>query len=242
MVVAFQQHARHLGADDLEVVVTAPARIGANPGDLVQTIERAAGTRISVLSPEEEARLCFLGAASLTSDLGRRLAVCDVGGGSTEVATGTARGGVERTFCFETGALSLAQRHLSPTASTKRELEAVRAEAEAMISLDPAAACDVLLATGGSARAVAKLVGHVVDAAALDEALELSVNCPKWVIKRLSPRRRQSLPAGIILLSVMQSRLGLPMTISPAGLRDGVMAKLLNLNTDEPSRRPHAAA
>jgi exopolyphosphatase/guanosine-5'-triphosphate,3'-diphosphate pyrophosphatase len=226
-VAAFQQHARHLGAEDLAIVLTAPGRIGANSAELVEAIEQATGAPVAALSPEEEAQLCFLGASSLASDPAKRLAVCDVGGGSTEVAVGTAMGGVEQTFCFESGALSLTQRHLSSASPTKQELKAARSAAEEMITFDPQPSCDLLLATGGSARAVAKLVGHVVDPDVLEHALELAVDPPKRVVKRLPAPRRRSLAAGVVLLSVLQSRLDLPMTISPAGLRDGVIERLL---------------
>jgi exopolyphosphatase / guanosine-5'-triphosphate,3'-diphosphate pyrophosphatase len=225
-VAAFEQHARHLGADDLAIVLTAPGRIGANSAELVEAIEQATGASVSALSPEQEAQLCFLGASSLASDPAKRLAVCDVGGGSTEVAIGTAGSGVEQTFCFETGALSLTQRHLSAS-PTRQELKAARSAAEELIVFDRQPSCDLLLASGGSARAVAKLVGHVVDRDVLERALELAVDPPKRVVKRVPAARRRSLAAGVVLLSVLQSRLDLPMTISPAGLRDGVIERLL---------------
>jgi exopolyphosphatase/guanosine-5'-triphosphate,3'-diphosphate pyrophosphatase len=225
-VAAFEQRARHLGVEDVAIVVTAPGRMGANPGDLASAIEQATAAPVSALTPEQEAQLCFAGAAALASDAGQRLAVCDVGGGSTEVAIGTALGGVDRTYCLEAGALSLTQRHLSYP-PTKGELKAARAEAERLIAFDPTPTCDLLLATGGSARAVAKLVGHVVDPEVLEHALELAVDPPKRIAKRIPAQRRRTLAAGVILLSVVQARLDLPMTISPAGLRDGVIDQLL---------------
>ena len=39
----------------------------------------------------------------------------------------------------------------------------------------------------------------------------------------------------MILLGVVQSRLGVPMTISPAGLRDGVIKELLGPSDAEPA-------
>jgi exopolyphosphatase/guanosine-5'-triphosphate,3'-diphosphate pyrophosphatase len=208
----------------------------------VTAVEQATGASVSSLSPEQEARLCFLGAGALASDPAQRLTVCDVGGGSTEVAVGTARNGVEQTFCFETGALSLTQRHLASMPPTKHDLKAARAEAEQVITFSARPASNVLLATGGSARAVAKLVGHVVDAEVLERALALAVDPPKRVVKRLPSQRRHSLAAGVVLLSVLQERLDLPMTISPTGLRDGVIEQLLSAERKSyETGKPHDA-
>src|SRR5215213_6226975 len=108
-VAALQHHARGLGCAEVAIVVTAPGRIGDNPGALVAAIEHATGSPVAALTAAQEAQLCFLGAASLACHSQQRLAVCDVGGGSTEVAIGCAGVGVEQTYCFETGALSLAE-------------------------------------------------------------------------------------------------------------------------------------
>jgi exopolyphosphatase/pppGpp-phosphohydrolase len=47
------------------------------------------------------------------------------------------------------------------------------------------------------------------------------------VRKRLPSERRRSLPAGVLLLSVVQSQVGLPVTVSQAGMREGVIQRLL---------------
>src|SRR3954452_15234892 len=164
-VSALEHHAACSGADQVAVVLTAPGRLGENPQDLVAAVERSVRSTVLVLSAAEEAELAFLGAAQSAAPH-QRLAVCDIGGGSTEVAFGTAADGVERTCCFDTGALSLAERCLPDGGSSEGDFEAARREAERQLKLDPKIPrCDLLLATGGSAKAVAKLVGSVADAA-----------------------------------------------------------------------------
>src|SRR4051812_31456139 len=240
-VSALEHRAACTGAQRMAVVLTAPGRLGENPEELVAAIERSARSPVWALSAAEEAEYAFLGAAQSATPH-QRLAVCDIGGGSTELAFGTAGGGVERTFCFDTGALSLAQRCLPEVGATDDELAAARREAQRQLNLERIPHCDLLLATGGSAKAVAKLVGSVADAAALEQALALATHPPKRVRKRLPSERRRSLPAGVLLLSVVQSQLGLPVTVSQAGMREGVIQRLLEQHTPGTGRYTLAQA
>src|SRR3954449_125841 len=107
----------------MAVVLTAPGRLGENPQDLVAAVERSARSTVLVLSAAQEAELAFLGAAQSAAP-SQRLAVCDIGGGSTEVAFGTPADGVKRTYCFDTGALSLAERRLPDAAATAEDVAA----------------------------------------------------------------------------------------------------------------------
>ena len=73
----------------LETVVTAPGRQGSSADELVSTLARATDASVRVVSAEEEGRLAFLGAVSRSSISEGVVAVCDVGGGSTEIVLGT---------------------------------------------------------------------------------------------------------------------------------------------------------
>ena len=68
------------------VVGTAAARSANNADELAALVADVLGRPLEVLTPDEEARLTFLGAAVGTGR-GRRLVV-DIGGGSTELAVG----------------------------------------------------------------------------------------------------------------------------------------------------------
>jgi len=196
---------------------------------------------VTALTAADEARLAFAGAAQAASPH-QRLAVCDIGGGSTELAFGTAAGGVQQTRCFDTGALSITQRHLPCAEPDREQLAAARHDAQQRLQMDELPDCDLLLATGGSARAVAKLVGSVVDAKGLEQALDLAARPPKRARKRLSPERRRSLPAGVLLLSLVQARLSLPVTVSRAGMREGVLLELLEQPAQAAALPPAATA
>lgn len=240
-VAAFQHLASALGCRRLAIVLTAPGRRGANAEELRAAIARATGTSVASLSAAEEARLTFVGATSEAARADQRLVVCDVGGGSTEVAVGTRLGGVERTWCFDIGALTLAERHFPNGTPSAEELAVARAAAERQIDLD-AADGEVLVATGGSAKALRRLSGPVAGADELREALELAASPPKRIAKQLHPQRRRSLPAGVLLLSVIQARLDMPLTVSRGGLREGVIRELLDGTWSDPVSVARAAA
>ena len=70
------------------VVGTAAARAADNADELAALVADVLGCPLEVLTPDEEARLTFLGAAG-GDGRGRRLVV-DIGGGSTELAVGDA--------------------------------------------------------------------------------------------------------------------------------------------------------
>jgi exopolyphosphatase/guanosine-5'-triphosphate,3'-diphosphate pyrophosphatase len=86
----FCSTARRHGVESLDVFLTAPGRQSANAAQLVAALQRAADHPVRVLSTEEEGRLAYGGAvATADIELPRRIAVCDVGGASTEIAIGS---------------------------------------------------------------------------------------------------------------------------------------------------------
>jgi len=84
------RRARKLGAMRIEVVVTSPWRSAENGRELITALEQATGLRVQPLSEEDEAEHGFVGAVSRTHIDAEPVAVCDIGGGSTQIAIGTA--------------------------------------------------------------------------------------------------------------------------------------------------------
>ena len=130
------------------------------------------GVEVSVLDGEEEARLAFLGATkTLGEPLDGRVAVVDVGGGSTEIAIGTVDGGVEwwRSFAFGSG--FLADAYLGDDPPSLAELDEVRYHAAQMLAGIAPPPVDVAVAVGGSAASLRRLVGDVLGHESLERAL-----------------------------------------------------------------------
>src|SRR5262249_55320277 len=82
--------ARRTGVETLDIFLTAPGRQSAKADQLVPALRAAAKHDVRVLPTEEEGRLAYAGAVA-TADVPLRgaIAVCDVGGASTEIAIGT---------------------------------------------------------------------------------------------------------------------------------------------------------
>ncbi len=114
LIERFVDDARGLGVEELEVLVTSPGRQAANGGELITRIEAAsAGAPVRLLSAQEEGRLGFLGAIAGTRGPSRRLvAVCDVGGGSSQVTVGTRRDGLAWVRSIDIGSMRLTSRLL----------------------------------------------------------------------------------------------------------------------------------
>jgi len=217
--------ARALGVASLDVFLTAPGRQAGNSSELVAAISRAAAVPVRVLSAEEEGRLAYMGAvANAPFPLPETVAVCDVGGASTEVAAGSPLGEARWVRSVALGSVRLTTRVVQGGRITRDELAEARCwAAEALVDVAPPTV-DAALAVGGSARAARRLVGPVLGADELEEALRLVVARHPRVIARkhgVDRNRARILPGGLVLLAEVQRRLGVPLHVSDGGIREG---------------------
>lgn len=79
------------GVTRIRAVATQACRMAHNGRDFIARVEKETGLRLTIISPEEEARLSVMGCASLLDGEGlspkpRAALVMDVGGGSTELS------------------------------------------------------------------------------------------------------------------------------------------------------------
>jgi exopolyphosphatase / guanosine-5'-triphosphate,3'-diphosphate pyrophosphatase len=208
--------ARRGGAEVLDVFLTAPGRQSANAAELIDALTRAAAHPVRVLSTEEEGRLAYAGAVA-TADLPlpSSIAVCDVGGASTEIAVGHPGSAPEWVRSVDLGSVRLTVRG--------GESEAEAARAFASIEAPPVEAA---LAVGGSARAARRLVGAWLGEAELAEARRLVATKSEQAISRrydVHRTRAKILPAGLVLLTEVQQRLGVPLHVCDGGIREGAV-------------------
>jgi exopolyphosphatase / guanosine-5'-triphosphate,3'-diphosphate pyrophosphatase len=212
--------ARRRRVDSLDVFLTAPGRQAGNADELVAALSRAAGVQARVLTKEEEGTLAYRGAV-LTADVGlpSRIAVCDIGGASTEIAVGNPAMEPDWIESVDVGSVRLTTR-----AGNMRS-EAASAFADVV---PPAA--EAALAVGGSARAARRLVGSKLGEAELAEAFRIvDTITPREVARRFGVDRARAeiLPAGVVLLAEVQRRLAVPLHVCGGGIREGaVLASL----------------
>ncbi len=225
--------ARQAGAAEIRTVATAVIRSAANRDEFCAELRRHGGVEVCVLDGEEEARLAFLGA---TRTLGRplpgRIAVVDVGGGSSEIAIGTTAGGVEWWKSFNVGSGFLADAHFATDPPTEAELLAVHERVAGLLErLDPPPV-DTAVAVGGSAASLRRLVGDTLDAYSLRRALGLLTSGPAADVAfrfELDVQRVRLMPAGLLALDAAARALGQPLQIGRGGLREGVLLDLAGM-------------
>jgi exopolyphosphatase/guanosine-5'-triphosphate,3'-diphosphate pyrophosphatase len=226
----FAAVARELGAAAIDVFVTAPGRQAENPDELVATIARATGRTVRVLSAEEEGRLGFEGALATTAVGDGAVAVCDAGGGSTEITVGDRRRGPVWSRSADIGSLRLTAATLQDDPPTRAQVAAARRLAgEAFDPIRPPKVKTALV-VGGSARAVARLAGRTLDENVLERALETIVSRPTDELAAsttIDLSRATTLAGGTVILLDVARLLRRPLLLANGGLREGAAARLL---------------
>ena len=225
--------AEQAGASSIRAVATAVIRRAANRDEFCDAIRSHGGVEVCVLDGQEEARLAFLGA---TRTLGRplpgRVAVVDVGGGSTEIAVGTLAGGVEWATSFAFGSGFLADAYLGGDPPSADELSAVRTHAARALAGIAPGPVDIAIAVGGSAASLRRLVGEALDEQSLTRALRVLTSGPATDVAArfdLDAQRVRLMPAGLLALDAAADALGRPLQIGCGGLREGVLLDLAGL-------------
>ena len=215
--------ARRCGVDALDVFLTAPGRQSANADELVDALRRATKHSVRVLTTDEEGRLAYAGAIA-TADVPLRgtIAVCDVGGASTEIAIGTPGTSPDWVESVDLGSVRLSARAAS--------LVDAIAEARAAFERVEPERVESALCVGGTARATRRLVGPWLGDAELKEALRLvETTSPRELSKRFGVDRARAeiLPAGVAILAAVHELLGVPLHVCSGGIREGaVLASL----------------
>ena len=227
----YAQKAIELGCSSLSVIVTAPGRQSANGEALVGVLDRATGVPARVLSTDEEGRLAFIGAIMNAEGLPQHVAVCDVGGGSTEVAIGTVPAGPDFCRSLDVGSLRITRRLLDDDPPGKKAVARARVELErAFEGLEPPVA-EAALASGGTARALRRVSGtRRLGREELRSVARLLSKRTSAAIARefgLDPVRARTLLAGTLILAEAERRLGIPLEVARGGLREGAAAMLL---------------
>jgi exopolyphosphatase/guanosine-5'-triphosphate,3'-diphosphate pyrophosphatase len=221
---------RKLGASAIDVLVTSPGRQAANGGELVSQIAEAADAPTRVLTREEESELAWLGAISSMRNRPATVAVCDVGGGSAQIAVGTGAGEIEWVRSIDLGSLRLTRRAFrSDPPDVEDVVRAANIVATAFADVEPPQPQGAI-AVGGTARALRKVVGEVLD----NETLLLAVRrLSKHSSKRIArdygvvDARARTMTAGALIFLEIQRRLDTALEVGRAGLREGAARALL---------------
>jgi exopolyphosphatase/guanosine-5'-triphosphate,3'-diphosphate pyrophosphatase len=232
--------AHGLQAEKLSAVATSALRDARNGRALLDACREQLGVTVELVSGDEEARLAYLGARSALSLTTGRVLVADVGGGSVELACG------EGLHCDTVQSLPLGFLRLAHAFPVTDAGGARRLARHVQVECEKASAqlgrFDTLLLSGGTARALGKLLGGGIATASATQVVRL---CEE--VARLSPSalqragveatRSTTLATGAAVISGIISGLGQwNVRISPRGLREGLLLRELS------ARSAHRAA
>src|SRR5919204_2306172 len=235
-VSKYVRRARRLGAHEVDVLVTSPGRQTANGDELLAALA-GAGAKVRLLSPEEEGELAFQGVLSVCGRVDGLLAVCDVGGGSTQIVIGSVDGGPAWIRSIDLGSARLTRRSLRDDPPDENTLAAARAHVARCFADVAPPLPTTAFATGGTARALKKIVGATLGPDELAVALKRVGPLDTKARAReydLAPWRASVLPAGILILEQIERRLPPPPPGARGGVRQGAAPPL-------PRRAPAAS-
>ena len=246
----FAAFAREAGAGSIRVVATAAIRSARNRAELLARAHAELGIAIEVLDGSEEAEYAATGA--LHGLPIRSGVIVDVGGGSTEVARVIA-GTIVGAWSFPLGALSASAGWLTQDPPTRKQLRAMRrmvAETLATSAPSGLAEGEELVATGGSARTLARLAqrqapypiprthGYSLDRDTLRDVstfLAGHTSAQRSAIDGVRAGRADSIVGGAVILEEMMRHLGAGrLTVASGGVREGVAMRAFGEPVPQP--------
>jgi len=230
------------GFDDLALigVATGAFRSAANGAAFVEAARREHRMPIEILSGLQEARLAFAGACSELPPPGGPAVVLDLGGGSAELAVGWASE-CRMARSLPLGVLRLRHRHVAGdgvmTADDARTVgEAVTLAGRGVTASLPPLPGSMLLLTGGTARAIARLL-HDGDPAGIrierrhveQLARHVAGRTPDALIRLgVEPTRADTIGPGSVAIATWMALLGFEAArVCQRGLREGVLLREL---------------
>jgi exopolyphosphatase / guanosine-5'-triphosphate,3'-diphosphate pyrophosphatase len=157
------------------------------------------------------------------------VAVCDVGGGSTQVAVGTRQAGLAWIRSVDIGSMRLTSRLLDDDPPGDAAVARARTEVDRLLDGFVPPAPETALAVGGSARALRSIVGGILGADELHEVAGILARTPAADITALygiEPERVRTLASGAVILGALQERLHVQLRVVRGGVREGAALEL----------------
>ena len=235
--------------DKIIAVGTEALRRASDGTDFVERIETECGLFFRVIDNDEEARLTFKATQEEFDDTGQNLLMFDIGGGSTEVVTGTGQK-ITSIRCLEIGTVLLTERYVHHDPILVQEIKAadkvIRSSLE-KCRVDPS--YHVAVGIGGTVTTLKSVAlrleeySHKIIHKSLltqhdvDELLDLFLSVTlkeRLTLKGLPEKRADIIPVGaLITKDVMEVFNIAEIRVSDRGLRWGVLYDWIEQQTEE---------
>jgi exopolyphosphatase / guanosine-5'-triphosphate,3'-diphosphate pyrophosphatase len=236
-VEAYLAECGRLGVERVRATGTSAMRDAANASE-ARAAFAALGLKVEVISGEREARLTYLSAIRDFGAVSPRLAVIDVGGGSTEVIIGEG-GSIAWHRSFDVGVVRGKETWMPSDPPTDDEVRRAEAETEKTFTEIPECPGCTAVAVAGTPTTLAAVRkrlevysrsavhGTVLSLADLRGLRDMLVRMPLVERVRLpgiEPKRADVLDTGAIILIKALERLGVEaVTVSDGGVRWGLL-------------------
>ncbi|QHP74960.1 guanosine-5'-triphosphate,3'-diphosphate diphosphatase [Proteus vulgaris] len=244
----FSEYLRDIPAEQIRVVATATLRIAKNADIFVAKASEILGNTVHVISGEEEARLIYRGVAHTTGGAEQRLVV-DIGGGSTELVTGT---GAKTTqlMSLSMGCVTWLERYFTDRSLTQENFAKAQDAAKAIL----APVADKLIEQGWQmcvgASGTVQALQEIMIAQGMDELITLpklerlkhkAIECGKLEeleIEGLTFERALVFPSGLAILIAIFETLHIDnMILAGGALREGLVYGMLHLPIEQDIRQ-----
>jgi len=236
-VAELAQIARRSGAQEIFVFATSAVRDASNGGEFTARCEEAAGTKVEIITGEQEAVLSYIGASE-----GGRSGVIDIGGGSTEFTLGDGDD-VIGAVSLQMGAVRMnAQQPIlrleDYEQTVERCMKIIRRDAQHLLAFGPR---DSWAGVGGTMTTLGAMQRRVPlfdpdtcegmtmsrsEVASWGRRIARMSMAERRQIVGLMPQRADIIPSGIAILEAAMRSFGISqMRLSAHGNMDGYLKK-----------------
>ncbi len=228
----------------VRAVATSAVREASNRDEFIERVRRETGFEIEVVSGFEEARLIYLGVLQALPVYNERVALFDIGGGSTEFLVGE-RGRILYANSYKIGAIRITQRFFPNERVTSDEVEqckaflrgdiyhaaeAVRASgARSVIASSGTAQTFTAMALAARGESIPETLNGVTVSReeirdVVNRVLRARSFAERASIPAVDPRRVDILAAGgVVLQTILEECDVRTLTISTYALREGIV-------------------
>lgn len=233
------------GVNQVRAIGTSALRDAEDGPEFCDRVRKELKLSIEVISANEEARLAFLSVARAFDISGRRVAVADIGGGSTEIVLASS-GLVDQVYDTKLGAVRVAEECGVTGRSNEKRVATLREFIDRTLKKEigkPPFVPDMLFGTGGTFTALASIImarqgmagqpmwGFRVSRAQIRHLVADLANMSlerRCKVVGLSPQRADIIVAGLAVVERIMRTLGANVVqVHTRGVRDGLMLTMI---------------
>lgn len=234
------------GVERLFCVGTAALREAANSGEFLAAVRGAFDFDVEIISARDEARYTYLSVCDDHAVRSSAMTIIDIGGGSTEVISGT-----DRDFAgyvsLPMGSVRLTDAFISHDPPVREEMERVVSYVREHLLRVACPEDSTLVGTGGTVTNIAAMVagigtydkgvvhGFVIELGQLRELISFLAGVTSDVrrdVTGMEPGREDIIVQGAVILREIMEHGGFNrVTVSAAGVRYGVIYERCGFNS-----------